>query len=507
MPLANARNIPNFLDAMNRGLHIPMTEMAQLSDGAAKGQARSPMKPVIEKTLTNFLDESRPQDRIMVFFIGHGVAIDNEMYLAPIEGELNNAATLIPLKWVYEQMAKCPARQKVLVVDVNRLNPGHGLERPNGGPMDPKEDAALNAPPPGVQVWTACTAGQQSYELDDALMGLFLDELDTALVTDEKSKGLKDKIQHPEDPLPMERLRDLVNAGMKRELSDFKLEQTSRLSGEEAQDGAPYDKSAPPAPAIVLATPPKGDSAKVLSVLNEIGVPPLKPSRDDTGVHLKDLPPFPMDKMKDYPDGGDDTPLRKAILKAREMIYAVSTAPPPDPLADDVGKIRQELKVNLSVLKEEYRKPADEPRFKKQIEMDERKIADLLLSLQEALEDLKSAGDDAATGRAKETKRWQTNYDFMLARLEAQIAYLFEYQSMLGQMRKQLPDLGPGQTGWRLASQVALKGDTQGKKLAKDSNKHLDAIIKDNPGTPWEVLAKREKLTALGLEWQGTKSE
>jgi hypothetical protein len=35
----------------------------------------------------------------------------------------------------------------------------------------------------------------------------------------------------------------------------------------------------------------------------------------------------------------------------------------------------------------------------------------------------------------------------------------------------------------------------------------LNAIIKDNPGTPWEVLAKREKLTALGLEWQGVKSE
>jgi hypothetical protein len=508
MPLANARNIPNFLDALNRGLHIPMTEMAQLSDGAAKGQARSPMKPVIEKTLTNFLDESRPQDRVMVFFIGHGVAIDNEMYLAPIEGELNNAATLIPLKWVYEQMAKCPARQKVLVMDVNRLNPGHGLERPNGGPMDPKEDAALNAPPAGVQVLTACIAGQQSYELDDAPMGLFLDEMDTALVTDEKSKGLKDKIQHPEDPLPMERLRDLVNAGMKRELSEFKLEQTARLAGEEAKDGAPYDKLAPPAPAIVLAAPEKGDGLKAIqSVLNEIGVPSIKPSRDNTGVRLEVLPPFPMDKMKDYPAGGDDTPLRQAILKARGVIYAVSTATPPPALKDEVGKIRQELKVNLSVMKEEYHKPADEPRFKKQVEMDERQIAELIDSLQDALNALKAAGDNAETGRAKETKRWQANYDFTLARLEAQIAYLFEYQSMLGQMRKQLPDLAPGQTGWRLASQVALKGDTQGKKLAKDSSKHLDAIIKDNPGTPWEVLAKREKLTALGLEWQGAKSE
>jgi hypothetical protein len=511
MPLANARNIPNFLDALNRGLHIPMTEMAQLSDGAAKGQARSPMKAVIEKTLTNFLDESRPQDRILVFFIGHGVAIDGQMYLAPIEGELNNAATLIPLKWVYEEMAKCPARQKVLVMDVNRLNPGHGLERPNGGPMDPKEDAALNAPPEGVQVWTACTAGQQSYELDDAPMGLFLDELDTALVTDEKNKGLKDKIQHPEDALPMERLRDLVNAGMKSELSDFNLAQTSRLVGEESKDGVPYDKAAPPAPAIVLApAPKKGNPKEIQSVLSEVGVPPIKPARDDTGLRLEVLPPFTPEKMAQYPDGGDETPVRKAILKAREVIYAVSTAKPPaapPSFAEEVAKIRQDLKVNLSVLKDGYRKPGDDAKFKKQIEADERKIADLLSSLQDTLEDLKTAGDNSETGRAKETKRWQANYDFTLARLEAQIAYLFEYQSMLGQMRKQLPDLAPGQTGWRLASQVTLRGDTQGKKLAKDSGKRLDAIIKDNPGTPWEVLAKRQKLTALGLEWQGVKSE
>ncbi len=509
MPISNARNIPNFLDALNRGLHIPMMEMAQLSDGAATGKARSPMKAVIEKSLTDFLDDSRPQDRILVFFIGHGVAIDGQMYLAPIEGELNNAATLIPLKWVYEQMAKCPARQKVLVMDVNRLNPGHGLERPNGGPMDPKEDAALNAPPPGVQVLSACIANQQSYELDDAPMGLFLDELDTALVTDEKNKGVKDKIQHPEDPLPMERLRDLVNAGMKRELSEFKLQQTSRLAGDESKDGAPYDKSAPAAPAIVLATPVKNGSPKeIQSVLAEIGVPSIKPSRDDMGVRFDEvLPPFPPEKMKDYPDDGADAPLRQAIFKAREVIYAVSTATAPPAMADEVGKIRLELKVNLSVLKDGYRKPGDDAKFKKQLEGDERQIADLLFHLQETLDDLKTAGDNAATGRAKETKRWQANYDFTLARLEAQIAYLFEYQSMLGQMRKQLPDLAPGQTGWRLASQVALKGDTQGKKLAKDSGKHLDAIIKDNPGTPWEVLAKREKLTALGLEWQGVKSE
>ncbi len=76
---------------------------------------------------------------------------------------------------------------------------------------------------------------------------------------------------------------------------------------------------------------------------------------------------------------------------------------------------------------------------------------------------------------------------------------------MLGQLKKQEPDLAPGQNGWKLAAQPTLRGDSTGKKLAKDSLKHLDQIIKDNPDTPWAILARREKLTALGLQWQGAK--
>ncbi len=41
------------------------------------------MKPVIEKTLADFLDSSRGQDCILVFFIGHAVVIGDDTYLAP----------------------------------------------------------------------------------------------------------------------------------------------------------------------------------------------------------------------------------------------------------------------------------------------------------------------------------------------------------------------------------------------------------------------------------------
>src|SRR2546430_4564354 len=60
--------------------------------------------------------------RVLVVFIGHAAEIDGRAYLAPIEGELGVAETLIPLDWVYKQLAECKARQKVLVVDVCRLD-------------------------------------------------------------------------------------------------------------------------------------------------------------------------------------------------------------------------------------------------------------------------------------------------------------------------------------------------------------------------------------------------
>src|SRR5262249_45734744 len=155
----------------------PFNQIAHLSDAANKGQARPPIKSVIEKTLTNFLDTSRAQDRIMVFFVGHAVELGDEAYLVPIEGELENAATLIPLKWVYEKLAGCKARQKVLVVDVCHFSPTNGAERPGADKMTAKMDEALKNPPKGVQVWSSCVADQRSFETDDMPMGAFLDAI------------------------------------------------------------------------------------------------------------------------------------------------------------------------------------------------------------------------------------------------------------------------------------------------------------------------------------------
>jgi hypothetical protein len=44
--------------------------------------------------------------------------------------------------------------------------------------------------------------------------------------------------------------------------------------------------------------------------------------------------------------------------------------------------------------------------------------------------------------------------------------------------------------------------DAAGKKYFKAARSGFSELVKKNKGTPWEVLGKREELTALGMEWQ-----
>jgi ribulose 1,5-bisphosphate carboxylase large subunit-like protein len=106
----------------------------------------------------------------------------------------------------------------------------------------------------------------------------------------------------------------------------------------------------------------------------------------------------------------------------------------------------------------------------------------------------------------EKSKRWRANFDYVMARLQAHYAYVHEYSFMLGQIRSDaLPKRDPAKhSGWRLASTDKLQSGGEAKKLAADAKKRLEKLAKEHAGTPWEVMAKRQALTSLGLQWQPT---
>jgi serine/threonine protein kinase len=490
--LRNSRqNVRWMINRFSEGLHIPLNQIAELSDAAVK-DARPTLKPVIEATLKDFLNTSRPQDCLLVMFIGHYVEMGDDVFLVPMEGDREDPKTLIPLKDVYAQLAACKSRQKVLVLDVCRFNPGSGLERPGSGPMGddvkvpgamgPKLEAMLKAPPEGVQVWSACSKEQQSLELSDSNLdnGVFVDCLTRIL-----ENGFEG-IQKPEKLMPIDPLVESVNFRMKAFLEPYKRTQVAMLSGKPLAEGAAYDpkEPAPPLPEIKGRERDPELERLVADILNEITAPPLKFTREEMRLRPEALALFfTMKDLQAYKfDNSEDTEFRKAVKNARKVLIE---------------------KVSGKKLREEFPVPGDPMKFKLELQdYQTNDLSKMQTHLSLALDGLK----EVANEKANEPKVWQATYDYILARVEAQVAYLYEYQTLLGAMRKDFPPYEPKvHNGWRIASKEALEGDKTGQNLAKDARKILDKITKDYPATPWAILAKRDRLTNLGLEWQATK--
>ena len=103
-----------------------------------------PLRNVIEGTITQFLETCRAQDRVVLVFCGHAVEKMGAAYIVPLEGDLDDVDSLIPLAWLYEKLGACKAQEKVIIWDVCRFHPERGIERPHPGPMT---EALEKAPP------------------------------------------------------------------------------------------------------------------------------------------------------------------------------------------------------------------------------------------------------------------------------------------------------------------------------------------------------------------------
>jgi hypothetical protein len=478
------------LALLPKKMNFDQTQLVELSDRAETPYP--PLKPVIETTFLEFLKTSRPQDRIVVYFAGHAVEMEKEVYLVPLEGDPSDKATLISLKTMLEQLKDAKVRQKVLILDVCRLDPKRA-ESKGSSAMGEVLDALLKEPPQGVQIWSACVAGEYSYE--EGGVPAFLEALCRALK--EPKKGLR----NPEDSLPFdEKLVAKVN-GFLRIITD-KNKQTSRLAGKEPASGAPYSpkEELPPPLQIKLPGGALAKKDQVKRILDDINhLPPARAEVHETAVRftVESLPPFTAQALKDYDADYtswaeledrlakgklDDQPVRKAVVRAHQTL-------------NKYAGVKIEAKFAGTIT----------PQVKDQTKQKQVEPALALDELQSALDEMKSA----AKKLTKEpSKRWRANFDYTLVRLEARIIYLYEYSFALGTiLRDALPGLDKGANGWQMVTTMKPKASEKtSKALAADIAKTLKKLAKDHPYTPWAVLARRELSHPLGLEWRVSKN-
>src|SRR5262249_35712898 len=140
-----------------------------------------------------------------------------------------------------------------------------------------------------------------------------------------------------------------------------------------------------------------------------------------------------------------------------------------------VGKARAAMAevAKAPALRDSFPRVANENKFKQELLDIQRAVAGMQLRLTEAVEELDKCGKQP--GSANERTEAAVLYSRAVLRL--QIALLYEYQSALGQMRREFPPFDPQtHTGWRLVGAVAMHGDAEGKKSARLAQKELDLL-------------------------------
>ncbi len=482
----------------NAPMYFPATQVAELSDSAASPII--PQKSVIQDAISEFCNTSREQDRIVILFAGHALDIEKEAYLVPYEGNKDDPKTLIPLSWVYDKLAKCKARQKIFILDAFRYPQGRGYELPGTGAMSEDFEAKFHNPPPGVQAWSACVKDQQSLEFEKG--SLFLQVLSNAM--QERLGGFA----KPEDPIPVETLVEKVNQRMKDLLAktEFKDKQTTKLSGKESESGAAYNPAEPLPPQITIRPPAQNlgedaaGAAMVNNILEEIKkIPPMKESLKDymKTLRAESLPPFPKKVMDFYK--ADYKSWSDLEAKAKDKAYRAKY-----PLRAAVLEVKKLLEKSEEVRLEDRLYGPINDKTKASFLDKQKPIALAIFELDEGLQTMKEA---AEMRDKEESKRWQANFDYTLARLQARLVYMNEYDYILGDIRAdRLPTLEGDNTLWRLGFKQKLStNESRAKNMAKEISKLWKRIEEEHPNTPWALLAQREKLYAMGLEWRASR--
>jgi S1-C subfamily serine protease len=200
-----------------------------------------------------------------------------------------------------------------------------------------------------------------------------------------------------------------------------------------------------------------------------------KPLPGVNTYHLKveSLPPLPDADAKD-----SQSAYRQAVRKADGLLRQHAKSFPQEVWAEDSDSLLKEHVLEI-----------------------QKNVATILSSLMEADEELLKAGKEDS----KESKLWQANYDYTLARLSGFIAYVHEYNALLGQLRREPPPRDPKlHRGWRMMPQEKPQSGAEAKKFAQDAQQIFDKMIKAYKDTRYAELARRDRDIPLGLKWQAT---
>jgi len=196
------------------------------------------------------------------------------------------------------------------------------------------------------------------------------------------------------------------------------------------------------------------------------------------------------------------------ITLAAYLLFGLLTAPlagaadaPQDPVRQAISRAVELLQNSDKPLPEQFRAPAREQSesFAEEIIRLQKEVALSEYHLSQCLENMHAMTED----RRRAGRSVQATFDFTLARLQGRIAFLQEYNYLLAQLRKDAPPLDPKlHVGWQLTPRQGGPSSREAHKAIHTARSLLEQLAQDHAGTPWELLARREMLTRVSMQWE-----
>ena len=150
-------------------LGVPKDNIILVTDNSPA--ACRPTGANISRQIESVTSLMAPEDQLIIAFSGHGVMVGDKSYLCPSDANLKDINSIVSRDWVFEQLEKCKAKQKVFIIDACRNELTFAGDRASDGAKTLEDP--IGADTHGFILIASCDKTQKSWEHSDLKHGVF----------------------------------------------------------------------------------------------------------------------------------------------------------------------------------------------------------------------------------------------------------------------------------------------------------------------------------------------
>ena len=132
---------------------------------------RRPTGANIRSQIVKITNLMGSEDQLIIAFSGHGTMRNGKSYLCPNDVDQDNIESFVSRDWVFDQMEKCKAKQKILIIDACRNEMTPNGQKAFGGPRTLEDP--IGADTHGFILIASCSKSQYSWENPEIQHGVF----------------------------------------------------------------------------------------------------------------------------------------------------------------------------------------------------------------------------------------------------------------------------------------------------------------------------------------------